>query len=688
MHHRRRLAAAIPFLLIPLIGRAYDVGSPQAGSPGTDAYFTSVAGVASVAQGNPAEPASSVGSVSGSTSGNAVTVTGAEDAEAQAADYFEVSWRPLSGGATTSCVQNLTGSSTVASLCAAISSGCGGVACAMKPPPTCSSCPAEDMQITTPFLTTVQTFGFYHNAIAAKLSTLETNTVTDAEADVVNAFTLTLGTTTVTAAGDDFASVTDLAGLASVLDAKGAGVFDVSVVSDHLLFQAAVPSYAEFGGLSLGTNHVATSAVTTVSGVTDAHAALVNQVSMTVRGTPIVDDSLDFSSIDDASELASALETLAGIAAVTYDANADTLTITADPGAGSITGVELVIVPSLTIASQAPTYMEDGYAEPLTGVEIVLPEDATIASVTVRIAQGLANGEDALAVTSAGSISASYDASTGTLSLSGTGTVSEFEATLASLRYENSSQAPTTTDRRIEAVVVEGTGLTSEALVRVIQVQAINDAPIVSLASATPAVTVGLASSVLDGAAVFDADDATLTSAEVSIAAGFEVGDMLAAAPHGSIVSSWDANSHVLTLSGVADIAEYQDLLRTVTLLSTRERPGTYARSISVLVRDAHDESAAEAITVNVTHACVDGTIASGDACVAVPVDAGVGESDAGVAMPDGGPESDSDAGDGPGRIHGGGCSIDSTRSAGPEAWLALAVVTIVLQARRRRRND
>ena len=79
---------------------------------------------------------------------------------------------------------------------------------------------------------------------------------------------------------------------------------------------------------------------------------------------------------------------------------------------------------------------------------------------------------------------------------------------------------------------------------------------------------------ILDSALVlFDTNSINLSSGEVRISSGFITGDILAATDIGSITTSYDANTGVLTLSGIDTLENYQKVLRSVTFIHEGNNP-------------------------------------------------------------------------------------------------------------------
>ncbi|MCC1494328.1 FG-GAP-like repeat-containing protein [Cognatishimia sp. F0-27] len=125
--------------------------------------------------------------------------------------------------------------------------------------------------------------------------------------------------------------------------------------------------------------------------------------------------------------------------------------------------------------------------------------------------------------------------------------------------------------------------------------------------------------SFLTDVSVSDVDTPTLASATVSITAGFISGEdvlgFAGTATTGNIVGAYDAHSGVLTLTSdgaTATLSEWQDALRAVTYTAESEDPDTGDRTLSVIVNDGTDPSAALLRTISVT-AIEDAPVAQDD---------------------------------------------------------------------------
>ncbi|MCA1971595.1 MAG: tandem-95 repeat protein [Caenispirillum sp.] len=111
-------------------------------------------------------------------------------------------------------------------------------------------------------------------------------------------------------------------------------------------------------------------------------------------------------------------------------------------------------------------------------------DNANLTGATVRISANYAGGEDVLGFTSMFGITGSWNAATGTLTLSGTATVAQYQTALRSVSYQNTSEAPATAVRTVEYTVTDGS-LVSGAATRQVQVVSVNDAPVANDANAT-----------------------------------------------------------------------------------------------------------------------------------------------------------------------------------------------------------
>ena len=136
------------------------------------------------------------------------------------------------------------------------------------------------------------------------------------------------------------------------------------------------------------------------------------------------------------------------------------------------------------------TFTEDGAAILINAGLIVTDADnSTMTGAKVAIAD-FHSSEDLLSFVSnnstMGDISGSYNASTGVLTLTSAtaATLAQWQAALSSVKYENTSQAPSGADRTVNFSINDGT-VDSQAFTQTVTLIQSNDAPVITLAAAT-----------------------------------------------------------------------------------------------------------------------------------------------------------------------------------------------------------
>ncbi len=193
-----------------------------------------------------------------------------------------------------------------------------------------------------------------------------------------------------------------------------------------------------------------------------------------------------------------------------------------------------------------------------------------------------------------GSFSGGSDGSTPlVVTFNANATAASAQALLRNITYANVSDAPSTTPRTVRFVLTDGDGGTSGAPTKTINVTAVNDAPLITTTGSTLAYTENGAAAAVDGGLTLsDADNANLSSATVTISAGFAAGqDTLAFTDQNGISGSWNAGTGVLTLSGSATVANYQAALRSITYVNASDNPSTSTRTVSFVVNDGSANS-------------------------------------------------------------------------------------------------
>ncbi len=231
-------------------------------------------------------------------------------------------------------------------------------------------------------------------------------------------------------------------------------------------------------------------------------------------------------------------------------------------------------------------------------------DDTEMASATVTISAGSFVTGDVLAATATGSIAVSYDGS-GVLTLSGTDSVANYQTVLRSVKFSSTSEDPTVngtrTSRSIDWSVTDansdGAGAGASTASSTVSLTPLTDNSVI-----TPGVTASYTENASDVAItsnllLTDADDTQLAFATVTISAGtFVTGDVLAVTTAGTSITALYNGTGVLTLTGTDSVANYQTVLRSVSLYNPNEDPTVNAvrtsRSFSWSVTDANSDSA------------------------------------------------------------------------------------------------
>ena len=250
-----------------------------------------------------------------------------------------------------------------------------------------------------------------------------------------------------------------------------------------------------------------------------------------------------------------------------------------------------------TIESAAATYIEGGNPVGITGnISVSDIDDTAIESAVIHISNNHHAQEDILSFpTQPGlqAISASFDAASGTLTLTGSATAENYTNAIQSINYHNTSSNPTTSTRTISISINDGDA-NSNALTREIEIVPANSAPTLSTATSTALTFIenGAALTVLPDISITDVDNTSFTAASVRIDGNFSaIEDILSFTSVPGIVGNYGATNGELTFSGVATKADYETILQSVNYTNTSDNPITTTRVIQFSVQDGNATS-------------------------------------------------------------------------------------------------
>ena len=193
----------------------------------------------------------------------------------------------------------------------------------------------------------------------------------------------------------------------------------------------------------------------TVNNIQNAIAGLVlpssGSNSLTIGGKPTAAGTESFTIM--------ATDALGATTSTTYS-----ITVTNNPPA--LAGIE----------GTALDYTEGNPATAVTSsLAVSDAESATLAGATIWIGGNYQSGEDLLSFVNTGNIAGSWDAATGTLTLSGSDTLANYQAALQAVTYVNNCLDPSTATRTVSFRVNDGQA-DSNVLPRDIAVQLLDPA--------------------------------------------------------------------------------------------------------------------------------------------------------------------------------------------------------------------
>ena len=173
--------------------------------------------------------------------------------------------------------------------------------------------------------------------------------------------------------------------------------------------------------------------------------------------------------------------------------------------------------PTLDTTNAPLAYPEDaGPVAADAGITATDPDSLQIQAATVQITSNFAGAQDELAFTDQLGITGSYDDTTGTLTLTGTSSVDNYQAALRAVTYQNTSDNPSPPTRTLTFRATDADGATSAPATREITLSAAT----MRRRSPRPArhslYTEGAAATAVDpGLTVNDPDDTNLERAPV-----------------------------------------------------------------------------------------------------------------------------------------------------------------------------
>ncbi|MGG4046802.1 S-layer homology domain-containing protein [Paenibacillus favisporus] len=295
--------------------------------------------------------------------------------------------------------------------------------------------------------------------------------------------------------------------------------------------------------------------------------------------------------------------------AITPDTANRIITFTVSDGTVSSNPADKTV--TVTTVNQAPILTTTGGTSTFKGIPVAIDPGLTlsdldnkmISAATVSISGNFFTNEDILVFTkdssTMGNITGSYNAETGTLTLTSSGasaTIAQWQQALRSVAYSNRSTNPNTAAIRTISFTVSDGIANSNSATKTVKVS--NQPPVVTTSAGSTSYTAGTVP-VDPALSISDPDDQTLASGRVSIVSPYHAGKEELqftndGAMMGNIIGRFDPASGMLTLTsenGTATVSEWESALRSVTYISSENASEPSNRTIRFVVSDGNDES-------------------------------------------------------------------------------------------------
>ena len=243
-------------------------------------------------------------------------------------------------------------------------------------------------------------------------------------------------------------------------------------------------------------------------------------------------------------------------------------------------------------------------------VAVTDPDSNNLTKLTIQITSGYqndVNGHDVLAFTNKFGITGSFDATTGTLTLSGSAYLGYYREALRTVTFSSSGTNLNSANRTLTIIASDDglpTPAVSQPITRIVTISTANVPPTLTGVGIAPiSYTNGTAAvAVAPSATITDPDSINLAGATIQITGNYQTGqDVLEAATTGTgITGVFDSSSGTLTLSGIASLANYQSVLRSVSYYTNSKIGSTASRTLTFILNDGVANSAPVTGDINV----------------------------------------------------------------------------------------
>jgi len=256
-------------------------------------------------------------------------------------------------------------------------------------------------------------------------------------------------------------------------------------------------------------------------------------------------------------------------------------------------------VPALGGISGSVDYIENA-APVAPAISATVTFGSTIAFAVVTITNGHAD-TDVLQCTATATIDTYFTDQT--LKLSGAADAAHYQAALRKVQFAVKGDMPLQKENRQATVsyrVCHSNAVCSPAVAMSVTVMPVNDRPVIHVSGSFTFTQGGVPIAIAPAAVLSDNDLDQLLTATVKVAQ-VHAGDALQFTAASGITGSYDEDQGELNLSGMASLAQYQTVLRSITFTNARSDISTADRTFMFELDDGAKKSAsAPQVTVSI----------------------------------------------------------------------------------------
>ena len=254
--------------------------------------------------------------------------------------------------------------------------------------------------------------------------------------------------------------------------------------------------------------------------------------------------------------------------------------------------------PSIT-AGGTLNYTENGPATPID-TTVTVTDDSNITGATVQITTNCVAAQDVLSFANTANITGTPGSCS--MTLAGSDTVANYNTALRSVKYNNTSDNPSTSARTVSWQVTDGT-FTSNTATSTINVAAVNDPPVLTAGATLGYIENDPATPIDTTITITDLDSANLTGATAVITVNCaSLEDVLSFTNTVNIIGT--PGSCSMTLAGTDTVANYVAALKSVKYRNSSDNPSGLSRTVTWQVNDgaaSNNLSNTATSTINVT---------------------------------------------------------------------------------------